>query len=34
MNWYIVGSYVVTFILLGLEVYLLMRRARKLETKT
>jgi hypothetical protein len=34
MNWYIVGSYAATFLLLGLEVFFLMRRARKLETKT
>ncbi len=34
MNWYIAGSYVVTFALLALEVVLLMRRKSKLETKT
>jgi hypothetical protein len=34
MNWYIVGSYVVTFAALGLEVFFLMRRARKVEAKT
>jgi hypothetical protein len=34
MNWYIAGSYAVTFLLLGLEVFFLIRRARKLETKT
>ncbi len=34
MNWYIVGSYAVTFVLLALEVFLLTRRAKKLETKT
>ena len=34
MNGYIVGSYVVTFALLGLEVLFLIRRKRKLETKT
>jgi CcmD family protein len=34
MNWYIVGSYAVTFLLLGLEVVFLIRRARKLEAKT
>ncbi len=34
MNWYIVGSYAVTFALLALEVYLLLRRKSKLETKT
>ena len=34
MNWYIVLSYAVTVVLLGAEVVLLMRRARKLETKT
>ena len=31
MNWYIVGSYAVTFTLLFLEVVLLIKRAR--ETK-
>ena len=31
MNWYIVGSYAVTFALLFLEVVLLIKRAR--ETK-
>jgi hypothetical protein len=34
VNYYIVGSYVVTFALLGLEVVLLMRRKRKCEAKT
>jgi hypothetical protein len=34
VNWYIVGSYAVTFAALGLEVFFLMRRARSLETKT
>jgi hypothetical protein len=34
MNWYIAGSYAVTFLALGLEVFFLMRRARRLETKT
>jgi hypothetical protein len=34
MNWYIAGSYVVTFALLALEIILLMRRKRKCETKT
>ena len=34
MNWYIVGSYAVTIVLLALEVFLLTRRAKKLETKT
>jgi hypothetical protein len=34
MNWYIAGSYVVTFALLALEVILLIRRTRKCETKT
>jgi heme exporter protein CcmD len=33
-TWYILGAYVVTFALLALEVILLMRRKRKLETKT
>ena len=33
MNWYIVGSYAVTFALLALEVYFLIRRKRKLEAK-
>jgi hypothetical protein len=34
MNWYIVGSYAATFALLAVEVLLLTRRAKKLETKT
>jgi heme exporter protein CcmD len=34
MNWYIVGSYAVTFALLALEVILLLRRKSKLESKT
>ena len=34
MNWYIVLSYAVTFLLLGAEIVLLVRRARKLEAKT
>lgn len=34
MNWYIIGSYGVTFVLLGLEVIFLMRRKKNLETKT
>jgi heme exporter protein CcmD len=33
MNWYILGSYAVTFALLGLEVALLLRRRKKLETQ-
>jgi hypothetical protein len=34
MNYYIVGAYAVTFALLGLEIFFLMRRAKKRETKT
>jgi hypothetical protein len=34
MNWYIAGSYVVTFLALGLEVFFLIRRAKSVETKT
>ncbi len=34
MNLYIVGSYAATFLLLGLEVFFLMRRARRREAKT
>jgi len=34
MNWFIAGSYVVTFALLALEVVLLIRRKRKCEAKT
>jgi hypothetical protein len=34
MNWYIVGSYAVTFAALGLEVFFLIRRAKRVETKT
>jgi multisubunit Na+/H+ antiporter MnhC subunit len=33
MNWFILGAYVVTFALLGLEVVLLLRRKKKLETQ-
>jgi len=33
MNWYIVASYVVTFALLALEVFFLLRRRMKLEAK-
>jgi len=33
MNYYILGAYVMTFALLALEVLLLMRRRKKLETK-
>jgi hypothetical protein len=34
MNGYIVASYAVTFALLALEVFFLLQRKRKLETKT
>ena len=33
MNWYIAGSYAVTFALLALEVVFLLRRRKKLEAK-
>ena len=33
MNWYILASYVVTFALLALEVFFLLRRRKKLEAK-
>jgi hypothetical protein len=34
VNWYIAGSYAVTFALLALEVIVLLKRKKRLETKT